>query len=98
MKSRVLLVRDEAQSEAEEIKEWYELRSPGLGDRFTDALEVTYLHIRDLPFYQVRKEIYRYAQIEGFPYYRVVYTVDEVTITVYQIRHTSRKPSRKFGP
>ncbi len=30
--------------------------------------------------------------------YRVVYGVEEDTIYVYQIRHTSRKPNKRFGP
>jgi len=98
MSGRALVVRDEAQDETEAIKAWYESKSPGLGDRFTDALEETYKHLRSTPYHQLRKGIYRHAQIEGFPYYRVVYVVDDDRITVYQVRHTSRRPSKKFGP
>lgn len=28
----------------------------------------------------------------------VVFTVDGDTVFVYQIRHTSRRPSKRFGP
>jgi plasmid stabilization system protein ParE len=98
MRSYTLTVRDEAQGETEEIRAWYESKSPGLGDRFVDALEEAYKHIRGNPFYQVRKSIYRYAQIDGFPFYRIVYTLDEEMITVYQVRHTSRRGHPKFGP
>jgi mRNA-degrading endonuclease RelE of RelBE toxin-antitoxin system len=30
--------------------------------------------------------------------YRVVYEVASGTVYVYQVRHASRRPSRKFGP
>ena len=30
--------------------------------------------------------------------YRVVYRVDGSAIYVVQVRHTSRKPSKRFGP
>ena len=98
MKHYALKVRDEAQEETEQIKAWYEKQSPGLGDRFVVALETAYRHIQEYPIYQLRKGIYRYAQIEGFPRYRIVYVVDDATVFVYQVCHTSRKPSKKFGP
>lgn len=98
MKHFALKVRDEAQVETEQIKAGYDDYSPGLGDRFVDALEAAYRHIQEFPIYQIRKGIYRHAQIEGFPRYRIVYVVDDETVIVYQVRHTSRKPSKKFGP
>ena len=49
------------------------------------------------PFRQVRKEPFRYASIQGYPHYRVVFVVDGKVITVYQVRHTSRKPDPRFG-
>ncbi len=98
MKHFALKVRDEAQEETERIIAWYEEHSPGMGDRFVDALETAYRHIQEYPIYQLRKGIYRHAQIEGFPLYRIVYVVDDETVFVYQVRHTSRKPSKKFGP
>ncbi len=98
MKRYDLVVRDEAQDETEEIKAWYEAQHEGLGERFTEALEAAYKHIQLLPNHQVRYGIYRHARIEGFPLYRIVFVVDDETITIYQVRHTSRKPSKKFGP
>ena len=94
-----LVVEDAAVEDAAEIHRWYEQQRPGLGMQFLIALDECYTFIRSNPQgKQVRKGIYRYAQVAGFRYYRVVYAVDDHTVTVYQVRHTSRKPSKKFGP
>ncbi|MBS1938834.1 MAG: type II toxin-antitoxin system RelE/ParE family toxin [Bacteroidetes bacterium] len=98
MSAHVLVVRDEAQEETEQIKAWYGSQRVGLDDRFVAALEKTYKGLLEAPFYQVRKNVFRYVLVEGFPHYRVVFVVDGDVITVYQVRHTSRKPSKRFGP
>jgi hypothetical protein len=35
--------------------------------------------------------------VEKSPY-RVVFVIEDNTVFVYQIRHTSRRPSKRFGP
>lgn len=35
--------------------------------------------------------------VEKFPF-RVVFVIEGSTVFVYQIRHTSRRPSQRFGP
>ncbi len=40
---------------------------------------------------------YRHALVKGFRY-RVVYAIRGDLVVVYQVRHTGRKPSKKFGP
>jgi len=47
--------------------------------------------------YQLRKGAYRHAVLNRLKY-RVVFEVEGNTVFVYQVRHTSRKPSKKFGP
>ncbi len=47
--------------------------------------------------HQIRKAPYRYAMLHRLKY-RVVFEVEGNTVYVYQVRHTSRKPSKKFGP
>ena len=91
-------VRQAALDEADAIRAWYEELQPGLGGRFAEALDACFHELRAHPFLQVRNEPFRYASIKGFRSYRVVFAVDEDTITVYQVRHTSRKPHPKFGP
>jgi len=73
-------------------------QSKGTGDRFLKALQSCYKDIITNPYgYQVRKDPYRHAMLHRLKY-RVVYEVDGQTVFVYQVRHTSRRPSRKFGP
>ena len=70
----------------------------GTGDRFLKALQDRYKDILSNPHgHQIRKDPYRYAMLHKLKY-RVVFEVDDKTVVVYQVRHTSRKPSKKFGP
>lgn len=93
-----LKIRLAAQAEAVEIHKWYEARSKGLGIRFADALEECLRSIQRNPKgLQIRQGRFRYDLVPRFPY-RVVFTVDGDAVYVYQIRHTSRRPSKRFGP
>jgi len=49
------------------------------------------------PKHQKRKGDFRHVMVEKFPY-RVVFIVEDNTVYVYQIRHTRRGPSKRFGP
>ena len=70
----------------------------GTGDRFLKALQDCYKAILSNPQgHQVRKDPYRHAMLHKLKY-RVVYEVDGSTVFLYQVRHTSRKPGKKFGP
>jgi len=70
----------------------------GMGDLFLKALQDCYKEILSNPHgHQVRKAPYRHALLHRLKY-RVVFEVEGNTVFVYQVRHTSRKPSKKFGP
>jgi hypothetical protein len=44
------------------------------------------------------KEVYyRQRMVEGFDY-RVVYAIIGKAVNIYQVRHTSRRASKRFGP
>lgn len=93
-----LMIRLAAQAEAAEIYTWYESRSKGLGGRFAGALEECLRSIQHNPTgLQIRNGKFRHDLVARFPY-RVVFTVDGDTVFVYRIRHTSRRPSKRFGP
>jgi plasmid stabilization system protein ParE len=93
-----LVVQPEAQAEVERIYDHLESERSDLGERFLDAFEECLLRIQRYPFgLQLRRAQYRHAPIRGFNY-RVVYAVDTEGIFIYQVRHTSRRPSERFGP
>ncbi len=80
------------------VYEYRERERKGAGDRFLDALVACYADIKANPYgYQVRKGGYRYAHLHRLKY-RVVFEVEGETVFVYQVRHMSRKPSKRFGP
>ena len=94
----LLIVQPSALEDAWEAAFYLEHREPALGGRFLDELERCYQYIRDFPSgFQQRRGGFRHAPVAKFPY-RVVYEIDGGTIYVYQVRHTSRKPSQRFGP
>lgn len=96
--SHAFIVEPSAQEDAWAAAYYLEQRSPGLGVRFIDELERCYQYIRDFPHgFQERRGRFRHAMLAVFSY-RVVYEIDGDVIYVYQIRHTSRKPSGRFGP
>jgi len=93
-----LRVRAIAVREFTAVAIWYERRSTGLGHRFLNELQNCFQYIARNPHgFQLREGAYRHAVLEGFPY-RVVYKIKEGDVFFYQVRHTSRKPSKHFGP
>lgn len=67
-------------------------------DAFLADLEECYRSIARHPNgYQIRYGEYRHAMLKNFPY-RVVYRVGPEHIIVVQVRHASRRPSKRFGP
>lgn len=93
-----LQVDPKAILEVRKVYQYREGEKKGAGDRFIQALVNCYANIKANPYgYQVRKGGYRHAMLHRLKY-RVVFEVEGNTVFVYQVRHTSRKPSKKFGP
>jgi plasmid stabilization system protein ParE len=87
-----------AVKEAAEIYTYREADKKGSGDRFIDALVDCYARIKANPNgHQKRKGEFRHAALHKLKY-RLVYRVHGSVVYVVQVRHTSRKPSKKFGP
>jgi len=93
-----LVIHPKAIVQAAEIYRYYQGIRPALAERFGRELDACYLLITNNPGgYQARSRDYRHAPVRGF-HYRVVYAIRGELVVVYQVRHTSRKPSSKFGP
>ena len=89
-----LLFSAEAENDLQEIYDWYETASPGLGERFMDELEKKIFKLANTPGIGViRYEDIRCTLIPDFPYL-IHYGVNLVQkqIIAYRIFHTSRKP------
>jgi mRNA-degrading endonuclease RelE of RelBE toxin-antitoxin system len=96
--SCALHVRVEAVREFSAVAIWYDKQRQGLGHRFLDELQRCFTFIRKNPHgYQLRKGDFRHASLDDFPY-RVVFKVEGNQVFVYQVRHTKRSPSKRFGP
>jgi len=93
-----LVVKPSVTAEASTIHAHREREKKGSGDRFVEALVDRYARIKADPnLFQVRKGDYRHALLHRLKY-RVVFKVKGGTIYIVQVRHTSRDPSKKFGP
>ncbi len=97
MKPHRVIVQPEAQEEVNAIRVHQNGLAQKRGQRFIEAFEACLEELRANPSYQKHKGEYRHVMLRKLPY-RVVYEVEEGTVYVYQVRHTSRKPSKKFGP
>ncbi len=84
--------------EARKVYLYRERESKGSGDRFIDALVECYARIKANPYgCQIRKDEFCHVMLTKLKY-RVVYRVEGQLVSVVQVRHTSRKPSKKYGP
>ena len=92
-----LLVKAVAIRQAAEAYAYYEGKLPGLGDRFITEMLQAYDTLQSNPSFAVRKPPFRYLMLIKFPY-RLIFTVQDNTIVVYQVRHVKRKPHPKYGP
>lgn len=74
--------------------DWYDSRSPGLGDRFLDDLGRGLRAIAEFPqAHLATVGTYRRCLLAVFPY-ALIYRIDEFagTIVIVAVAHNSRKP------
>lgn len=96
--SYTLVIKPEAIVEAAEIYAYHKQIGQALADRFDKELDECYTKIlRNPTTYSIRKKNYRHAMLRKFRY-RVVFALIEQEVVVFQVRHTSRKPSQEYGP
>lgn len=88
-----IVFRRAARGEFDEAADWYEQRQPGLGARFTAAVQRVIDLIAANPrlhakvFQDVRKGV-----VSGFPY-NVYYREEPRRVLIIAVFHTSRDPS-----
>jgi hypothetical protein len=96
--SFVLYVRPRAIKDTITVHNYLEEQKEGLGDEFLRELALCYRFIEKHPRgSQIRRSLYRHRMVEGFRY-RVVYAIVGRKVYVYQVRHTSQRPKKRFGP
>jgi plasmid stabilization system protein ParE len=80
-----IVFRPQAEGEALEVRHWYESRSPGLGDQFTEALEALIGRFVETPaaFPRIHGETRR-AVFRRFPY-AIYFRVAVDTVVVLAI-------------
>jgi plasmid stabilization system protein ParE len=91
--SLTIVLRRQARREFDEAADWYEQHRPGLGARFTAAVQDVFDEIATNPqrYAVVHKDV-REGLVKGFPYC-VYYREQRARIVVLAVFHTSRDPS-----
>ena len=93
MNSR-LIVLPEAVDDAAEAFRWYELRSPGLGERFLSQVDVCIDQIRRQPeLFELAYKLYRRAIVRDFSYV-IFYTSRDDAVIVASIFHSAQNPKK----
>ncbi len=92
-----LIIREEAHFDALEAYDYYEEKSPGLGERFLRELIRRYKEILQHPEYYGfidEQKIIRDVKLRHFPYL-VVYEISNDKIVVYSVFNGYENPGKK---
>lgn len=98
--SFTVIVKEEAHQDVNEAYSYYEEKSPGLGEKFLEALYKRYNEIANQPtFYSYIEEdphrILRDVKIDKFPFL-IVYEIAGNDVIVYAIHNTFKHPRNKL--
>ena len=87
-----ILIDEEALSDIQEATEWYNEQLQDLGSRFQKQVKSQINSLKtDAEIHTNRYENVRCMLIKKFPF-MVHYTVDNLTVNIFAILHTSRNP------
>lgn len=87
-------VRRAAREDIENAALWYEAQRAGLGNEFIDEVERAFQKITGAPSsYRTLHRETRRATLQRFPF-GVFYRIQEQTIVVVAVMHSSRDPRR----
>ena len=82
----------EAEEEFIEASQFYNLRVPGLGDRFISEVEGTLVLLVDKPrIGQRMDEVFRRVVVDKFPY-SLIYSIEPEKIWILAVAHQRRRP------
>lgn len=91
-----LEIKEEAANEINAAFAWYEERRKDLGLEFVSSLQKYLFRITENPllFPESRKEE-RVVVMKRFPY-KIIYGIEEKSIVIYAVFHTSRSPKGTY--
>lgn len=92
-----LIIREAAHSDAKEAYDYYEEKSPGLGEHFLQELIQRYNDIIDHPEYYGfidEQKIIRDVKLRHFPYL-VVYEISNDKVIIYSVFNGYKNPTKK---
>ena len=85
-------------SELEEIRDYYEDKSAGLGKAFIDEFERQLLSIAAMPTrWMIVRDDLRRSLMKRFPYVIFFRVIDEEVIRVTVVKHEKRHPALGLG-
>ncbi|MBS1885785.1 MAG: type II toxin-antitoxin system RelE/ParE family toxin [Actinobacteria bacterium] len=97
MKHYEVVVLPHVHEQVEEIRAYQHAMAPNRAQCFIDAWEACIKGLERNPTKAKHKGPYGHVMLMKLPY-RVVIRVAGSKVVVHQVRHTRRKPSKKFGP
>ncbi len=90
--SRELIIRDEAEADLAEARDFYDGRRPGLGTAFLGRVDAALEHVLRFPLAsKLVFEDVRRVLLKQFPY-GIFYHVGDAQITVIAVYHLRRDP------
>jgi plasmid stabilization system protein ParE len=95
-----VIVKEEAHKDALEAYNYYEEKSPGLGERFLEALQLRYIELSRNPTYysfinEDQLKVLRDVKLEKFPFV-VVFEIMENDVVIFAVHNTYKHPRNKL--
>lgn len=93
-----IVLHPEAEQEVATIFNWYESKSPGLGDRFLRSLSERFTELSTFPDrYAIRHLSFREVRLQIFPYIIIYeFDVEKKTVFILHLFHKKMNPSGKY--
>ena len=93
---RVLFLRPAAEQDLAAARDWYDRKSPGLGDGFLDAVAFALRELEDTPeIHRLYYRAFRRVLLRRFPY-KIFYQVVGDRIVIFRVLHAKQEHRRKI--